>query len=295
MFNDFIFFITEAINGMRRSGMMIAISIATITVSLIVFGIFLLVSVNINHLANFMASKLEIRVYLKDSVSAPEISALQARIRASSQVKEVTFVSKAEGWTQFKKSYPSMALSDMFTSNPLPNSFRVFVLDESQFESYARYLQTLTEYVEDVTYGDVMADRIRMVYRFSRYSGYILVGLLTVATLMIVMNTIRLTVIARKTEIEIMQLVGATNSFIRAPFLIEGFLIGVIGSASSIGILRPMYSYLAIQFQEKVPFFPLVYDPTTLMLVYISIGMAGVLLGVLGAFIAVSRTLKITY
>ncbi len=295
MLNDIVFFLTEAVNGMRRSGMMIVISVATVTVSLLVFGIFLLVSVNITHLANFMASKLEIRVYLKDSVGESDVSMFRDRLRAMPQVKKLEYVSREEGWKQFQTSYPTMALGEMITQNPLPNSFRVFVVDDSQFVSFAKYLSSIEEYVEDVTYGDIMAERIQMLYRFCRYSGYILVGLLTMATLMIVMNTIRLTVIARQAEIEIMQLVGATNPFIRAPFLIEGFLIGVIGSLLSVGILRPMYSYLAIEFQKKVPFVPLVYDPVTLRYVYFAITGAGIFLGTVGAFIAVSRTLKTKY
>jgi cell division transport system permease protein len=202
MLNDIVFFLTEAVNGMRRSGMMIVISVATVTVSLLVFGIFLLVSVNITHLANFMASKLEIRVYLKDSVGESDVAMFRDRLRAMPQVKKLEYVSREEGWKQFQTSYPTMVLGEMITQNPLPNSFRIFVVDDSQFVSFAKYLSSIEEYVEDVTYGDIMAERIQMLYRFCRYSGYILVGLLTMATLMIVMNTIRLTVIARQAEIE---------------------------------------------------------------------------------------------
>lgn len=294
-FNDLVFFFSEALNGIKRSGMMAVISVATISVSMIVFGLFLLVSVNLNNMANFMASRLEIRVYLKEDLTRPDQLSFQDRIARINHVRQVEYIGKDVAWKQFGEAYPTLALGDLLKTNPLPNSLKVKVTDDAHFERLVTYIRSFEEYVEDVTYGDIMAERIQVIYRVSKYSGYVLVGLLSFATLMIIMNTIRLTVIARQTEIEIMQLVGATNPFIRAPFMIEGFLIGAFGATISLLILKPLYTYLAVSFQEKIPYLPLVYDSAVLTQVYLIIGLSGIMLGIFGAFFAVTRSLKNLY
>ncbi len=295
MMTDFIFFLSEAITGMRRSGLMILISIATITVSLIVLGMFLLMSANIANLGDFMASKLEIRLYLKQSASEGAESDLRARIAKMKEVKSVKLVTRDDAWKKFQTNYPNMPLADWVRSNPLPDTIYVKLVDQKDIESMAAYFRRMDSLIDDVVYGGVIAQQIQTVSKFLRYSGFVLVGLLTLATLLIVMNTIRLTVIARQHEIEIMQLVGATNQFVRWPFLIEGLIIGSLGAGISIIILKLFYVYFVQWFQDTIPYFPLMYDVNTLRTIYLMLAGMGVFLGVVGAFIAVSRSLKTTF
>lgn len=294
MIRDFLFFTSEALISIRRSGIMMFISIATITVSLIVFGIFLLISANISNLTNYFSSKLEIRVYLKDSTDPSEIDALKLRFEAMPSVRKVEFIEKGKAWEEFKKNYPKIELNTLVTDNPLPNAFRITLTDNAKITRVAEHLKGF-QAVEDVGDMGSIADRITAFSRYTRIAGIILVSLLTFATLLIIVNTIRLTVIARQDEISIMQLVGATVSFIRWPFIIEGLLIGILGSVFSIIFLIFAYSVFLMRFQESVPFFPLVYDHMTLNLIYLGILFVGTTLGVLGAYLSVSRTVKNNY
>jgi cell division transport system permease protein len=273
---------------------MMLISVATITVSLIVFGIFLLISANISNLTAYFSSKLEIRVYLKDSASSDEINSLKARFETMAGIRKVEFIDKATAWREFKKNYPKIELNTLVSDNPLPNAFRIILSDSAKITSVAAHLKGF-EAVEDVGDMGAIADRITAFSRYTRIAGIILVSLLTFATLLIIVNTIRLTVIARQDEISIMQLVGATVSFIRWPFIIEGLLIGIMGSTLSIILLSFGYSFFVMHFQESVPFFPLIYDHFTLSMIYLIIFLVGTSLGILGAYLSVSRTVKNTY
>ncbi|NDD66217.1 ABC transporter permease [bacterium] len=291
MIRDFIFFFSEAIISIRRSGLMIAISIATISVSLVIFGIFLLISANISNLSSFFSSKLEVRVYLKDSVSSDESKALQTQFEAMPSVRKVTFISRDEAWKTFQKSFPTIKLGNILSDNPLPHSFRLTVSDTEQIPPLVTRIRALPQ-VDHVSEMGEYAHRIATFSKYTRIAGILLVSLLTMATLLIIVNTIRLTVIARQDEISIMQLVGATVSFIRWPFIIEGLIIGIIGAIIAISFVSFGYSLLVVKFQESVPFVPMLYDSVTLNMIRLTVFALGTILGVFGAYLSVSKTVK---
>ena len=295
MINDFIFFLSEAWIGMRRSALMMALSIATISVALIVFGIFLLVSVNVNHLADFITSKLEIRLFLHDAVTRPERIEFEKKLRKIDHVQQVIYIDRETAWKTFKESFPNLELDNRLKTNPLPDAIKILLERDINYHQISEYVKKFDHLVEEVSFGEVIADRIQLFSKFAKIGGIVLVGFLTLATLLIVTNTIRLTVIARQKEIEIMQLVGATNQFIRGPFIIEGIIIGLIGSAIAVGFLKPFYATIGYHLQDKMSFLPLVYESDILNLIYAGIAGFGIFLGVLGAFISVSRSLKTTF
>ncbi|NBV42361.1 ABC transporter permease [bacterium] len=294
MIRDFLFFTSEALISIRRSGLMMFISVATITVSLIVLGIFLLISANISNLTTFFSSKLEIRVFLKDTIRDDEITTLKARFEAMPTVRKVEYIDKAKAWETFKKNYPKIELNQLVVDNPLPNAFRIILSDSANIPAVAAHIKGFQS-VEDVGDMGQIAERITTFSKYTRIAGLILVSLLTFATLLIIVNTIRLTVIARQDEITIMQLVGATVSFIRWPFIIEGLIIGISGSIMAILFLTFGYSFFVFRFQANIPFFPLVYDHFTLNMIYLGILAVGTSLGIFGAYLSVSRTVKSNY
>jgi len=290
-FRDMSFFITEAFIGMKRSGVMIFISVATITVSLIVFGLFLLISANINNLANFISSKLEIRVYLKDGIQEAEVEVFRQRILHMNGVKDVIFIDHDTAWKQFKSNFKNIELTDVMSNNPLPDTFHVYLQNTDSISNLSSYLKTFPQ-VEDVGYMGPIAERVKLFSKVTKIAGLVLVGLLTVATLLITINTIRLTVIARQNEIAIMNLVGATSDFIRWPFIIEGLFMGVAGSFVAVIFLKASYLFFSVKLQNLLPYFPLVFDSFILSLVYLAVFVLGAILGIVGAYISVSRTLK---
>ncbi len=290
--SDLEFFIIEALIGMRRSSVMMLIAIATVSVSLVVFGLFLLLTVNISHLTNFMSDKLEIRVFLKENLTPNEINVFQESIAKLNGVREVTFISKNQAFKMLKESYANIQFDDLLEQNPLPNSIRVKLNDNSNIQNVAQTLRDHTYYAEDVQYGGIVAERIQVVSQIIRVAGIVLVGLLSLATLLIVFNTIRLTILARTNEITIMHLVGATEGFIKGPFLVEGLIMGLLGAVLAIVFLKSTYVTFAIQFQNAIPFFPLVFNEATLNKVYFTVGFTGPALGILGAYLSVSKTIK---
>jgi cell division transport system permease protein len=294
MIRDFSFFVSEAFHGMKRSPVMMFITVATIAVSLSVFGIFSLLTVNINHLTDFLASKLEIRVYLTDRSTRQELVNFQERISNMNGVEKVEFIDKKNAWATFKKTYPNLNLGHLVSDNPLPHSMRVFISDQQKLIDIAKYLQGFRSVVEEVVYGDTLSQRIEKVSYFIKVGGITLVGLLTLATLLIVVNTIRLTVIARQNEIEIMQLVGATHSFIRWPFLFEGFFLGIVGAVLAVLFLIVSYSVVGTHFQQNLPFMPVVVESIRLGKIYAGVTFMGAALGIIGAYLSVSRSLKAT-
>ena len=122
---DIDFFIREAFIGMKRSSLMSIISMCTISISLIIFGFFLIMSVNMNHLASFISSKLEIRVFLHPSATKLDIQTLQSNIQKNENIKSIYFEPKETAWTTFKKNYPNLSLDNLITKNPLPDSLRI--------------------------------------------------------------------------------------------------------------------------------------------------------------------------
>ena len=292
MLSDLEFFVSEALVGMKRSGLMTFISIATITVSLIIFGFFLLLSSNFNNLANLISSKLEIRVYLKDTLTKREIINFENELRKIKEVKKIVFVDKEQAWQNFQQNFKNINLNDLIESTPLPNSFSILLEHNENIVDIAQHIRGYTDYVEDVNYGGAIAKNISVFANFVKLGGLGVVLLLSLATLLIIVNTIRLTLIARQDEITIMRLVGATKAFIKIPFIIEGLFIGIIGAILSILFLKTTYGFIAMQIQDNISFFPLVFEESKLNYLYFMVGISGTFLGFLGAYISVSKSLK---
>lgn len=290
-FNEFDFFITEAFIGMKRSSLMSILTIITITVSLIVFGIFLLLTINLNNMMNFLVSKLEIRAFLVHDVSDNNLNNLIQRIESLNEVKSVTFTPKEAAWESLSKQFSNISFIEVIEENPLPNALKIVLYDTNKTKEVVRYLKKQKE-IEDVTYGGVAAERISLFAGFTKYTGLALVIMLTIATLFIIVNTIRITVIARQDEITIMQLVGATDAFIKLPFLIEGLIMGVIASIIAIVFLKASYLFFAIKLQETIPYFPLVFHKNILYLLYLIVFLTGTIIGIFGAYLSTTQSLK---
>jgi cell division transport system permease protein len=287
------FFISEAVIGMKRSYLMILIAIGTITVSLMIFGFFLLININLTHFSEFISSHLEIRVFLKPELTRDQINSFQSQLSQMDNVKNVQFINKELAWNNFIKSYKHLDLNKMI-KNPLPHSLKVRLGDNRDILKKTEIIELYTDYVTDVKNGGIITTRMMAFKQWIQYSGLVLGLFLMVATLFIIINTIRLTIMNRQDEISIMKLVGATDPFIRGPFLIEGVVIGVMGSGCAILFLKNIYFFLGQKLQEGIPFIPIVFEVHVLNTVYLFLGITGVGLGLVGAYISVTKSLKLT-
>lgn len=289
---SFEFFVRESWTGFRRSGIMSLVSLVTITVSLVVLGAFLLVVVNLGNIASEIGSKMEIAAYVDKNIDDNAAAGISVQISAIEGVESVKFIPKEESWGNFKSDYEGrLALGEIISENPLPNTFLIKVRSPQAIAAAAKKISNMAS-IDEVRYSGNLADRFQAVLDLIRVSGFVLVALLIIATLLIVINTIKLTVIARQTDIYIMRLVGATNSFIKWPFIMEGILIGVIGAALSFMILKFSYDLAVSELKDFMPFIPLITSGYRLFWIYISVSAIGVVLGMLGAYISVNSLLK---
>ena len=292
MFSNLEFFLIEALRSFRRGALMSVVSVVTITVALVIFGIFLLSVINLGNIVGMVSSKMDIAAYVDKDLSLETAGALQLEFSKIPGVEKVDFISRAEAWRDFKKELGSqLDLAAVIGENPLPHTFNVKVRTPDLLAQVAKKISE-DKSVTEVRYSGKLISQIKSLVDAVRIGGAALVILISFATLLIVVNTIRLTVLARETDIYIMKLVGATNAFVKWPFIIEGVLIGVLGGLSSFLILKIAYDAVSFRLALALPFLPMVRDHFLLAVVYIVMIVGGNALGMLGAYISVSRVLK---
>ena len=291
--NAIIFFIKETLIGLKRSSLMTVIAIATVSITLILLGLFMLISANLGKVTEDIASKLEIRLFLKPNLKIEDIQLFRRKLKAVDGIKDVVFINNATAWKSFQSDYSHLDLTQYMTENPLPHSLNIKLEAAQDMKSIILYIKRFDTIIDDIVYGGELADRVDVFRQVMAVSGWSLITLLILASLFIIVNTIRLTVIARGEEISIMQLVGATDRFIKGPFLIEGFIIGIIGATISVSFLYFIYAIVIHQLIDKMPFFPFITDDSALYYIYGFVLLAGASIGMLGAYISVSRSLKV--
>jgi cell division transport system permease protein len=292
MFSSLEFFIIEAFRSFRRSALMSMVAIVTITVSLTIFGLFLLLIMNLGNVVGTVSSRLDLVAYTAKDLSLEDAGAIQVSISKIPGVEKVEFTSKAEAWKKFKDDFGGkLALDDVLHDNPLPHTFAVRVRTPDLLPVVAKQIADLGV-IDEVRYSGRLIDQMRSLVSAVRVGGLSLIILLSFATLLIVVNTIRLTVLARETDIYIMKLVGATDTFVKWPFIIEGIMIGLIGGVASFLILKFAYESVAYKIGQALPFLPIFTDQFILTVIYSAVLLGGMALGLLGGYISVSRALK---
>lgn len=293
IFENMGFYFREALLSFRRSALMSMAAIISNTTILIIVGMFLLISVNSSLFLKNLESQLEIIVYLKDDISETEVNVLKDGIFGINGIKEVKFVSKEEAYQRLLKDLGGQR--DIFNAievNPLPASFEIKVKDPKIIEQIANQLEKLKK-VEEIEYGQGIVERLLNFTDIFRRVGILILALLVLASILIISNIIKITVYARRDEIEIMSLSGATHWFIKWPFVIEGFLQGFISAILAILILYKFYFFAINKVQQAVPFLPVVWDKIELWPIGAAIIVLGSLVGILGSMFSVGKYLNV--
>lgn len=288
------YFIKEVFRSLMRNNWMSVASVGTVAVSLFILGMFSMLVLNMNKMAETLESQVQINVYLKEDVHVEDIQELEEELRGMQGVERVTFVDKEEAMERFKERLgdQSSLLDAIEDTNPLPDAFEVELKEPSLVrtaaESISRY-----DIVESAKYGQDVIDNLFDITRLIRLFGTGLMLLLAAATLFIISNTIRLTVFARRKEIAIMKYVGATNWFIRWPFLLEGMVLGLFGGIIADIVLRFGYSAMTERIYTTLAFFPLIPEQPFLDYISITIVAVGMFIGALGSTISLKRFLEV--
>jgi cell division transport system permease protein len=287
--------IDEAIGSLwrgRQSGML---STATIALALFVLGCFLLVAANLTQLGEEWSSAAEMSVYLKDSATAADRSAIERAFASGSVVASHEYVPKDEALARFRKTFGELAASiDGLGENPLPASYEIRLKpDAVAAGGVERFVEELrqTPGVSDVRYDRAWFDRLLAAATFVRIVGLLLASVLTIAAALTVANVVRLALYARRDEIEIMQLVGAPQAYIRGPFVVEGILQGGVGAAVSLVALGVGFLLLRARYLSPLAAsinLGSVRFLSAELCVFLVLG--GMLVGCVGGLVAASRT-----
>ncbi len=288
------YFIQEVFRSLRRNRWMAFASIGTVAVSLFVLGVFLTLVMNMNRLASSLESQVQISVYLKDNIKKADREDIEDDIRRMQGIATVEYVSKDEAKERLSErlgdqKYLLDALGD---KNPLPEAFEVTVTEPDLVETAAKSIEKMKG-VEAAKYGQDVVQHLFDITRLIRIFGFVTMVLLAGATLFIISNTIRLTVFARRKEVAIMKYVGATDWFIRWPFLLEGIVIGFIGGVLATIALRSFYAAMASKIYSTLAFFPLLPQYPFMNYVTIAILLSGMIIGAIGSTISLKRFLKV--
>ena len=293
IFENMGFYIREALLSFRRSALMSMATILSVTTILIIVGMFLLISINSNLFLKNIESQLEIIVYLEDDISNAGLNNLKSNITSIEGTKEVKYVSKEEAYQRLSKDLGEQKdILSAIETNPLPASFEIQIKDPKTIEQIANQIAEFKK-VEEVEYGRETAERLLNFTYIFRRVGILVLALLIFASILIISNIIKITVYARRNEIEIMSLAGATSWFIKWPFIIEGFLQGFISSVFSLIILYNFYFFTVTKVHQAIPFLPLVVDNIGLLPVGIVVVMLGSLVGILGSMFSVGKYLNV--
>ena len=288
------YFITESINSIRRNGLMSVASLMTVALSLLILGVFTVLVMNLNHLASVLESQVQVTVYLQDTLKEVEVREIGTRITKLPGVTRVNFVGRDEAMNRFRQRLGEQQglLAELGEANPLPNSFEVKVDKPERVKPVAL---AVAQYkgVEAARYGQEVIEQLFGLTRMVRIFGMVLIVFLGLAALFIIVNTIRLTVFARRREIGIMKYVGATDWFIRWPFIIEGVLLGCLGACISVVLLTQFYGMLTSQVYESLAFLPLLPKYPFLGYVNVFLICAGIGIGAAGSVISVKKFLKV--
>ena len=286
--------IRETFLSLRRNNWMTVASIGAVTVSLFILGMFLTIMMNMDRIVSSIESQVEISVYLKDGLSSSSIKNLREEIESMQGIKEVHYINKTQALTRFKEHLGDQqflveALGD---SNPLPDSFEVTVKQPEMVKTAAEAI-SLMNGVDETKYGQDVVQHLFDITRILRICGAAIMVVLALSALFIISNTIRLTVFARRKEIAIMKYVGATDWFIRWPFVLEGMVMGFFGALIAAVILRFAYSMLTAKIYSAMAFFPLIPVFPFMNYIAVVILISGMIIGAIGSTYSIKRFLKV--
>jgi cell division transport system permease protein len=279
---------------MRLNGWMTFAAIMTVTISLFLCTLFWLMILNIDANAREFENDVRILAYIDDRTPESDYPALQRRIAAIAGVAEVEYVDRAEGLATLNRRFGLDLYETLDGRNPLPNRYSITAVNTEAVEEVAKAIERIVQIGEgNVKYGRESVQRLFALTNTMRRVGLAIMALLSIAAVVLVAMTIRLTVLSRKKEIMVMKWVGATNSFIRWPFFLEGLLLGLIGAAIAVGLVMFCYQS-AGQWLSTTVAFVMMLDLQDIWFNTMRFTLAaGTLMGLFGSLISLTRFLDV--
>lgn len=299
--NSFLYFVSDAFKSLKRNITISIASAATVLTTLVVFGAFLLTALNVSLGVQDVQNKVEIKIFLNNNITQVEQSAIDAKIKAIPGVKDISYETKAQALTNFKEQFADdKEILEGYneSNNPLPNSF-VVKLDTPDVANTVQAALTpdgkTIPGIDQIGNDQQMINTITSFANTVKWVGMVLFIVLIGVSLFLIINTIKITVYSRRREVGIMKFVGATDWFIRWPFIIEGVVIGLVGSIVSVGVIYAGYAALFKSAIRGGGLYGGQFLPPSYILTHISWAfiLFGVFIGAVGSIIALRKFLDV--
>ncbi|WP_346679991.1 permease-like cell division protein FtsX [Enorma massiliensis] len=279
-------------------------AVITIFLSLFIIGLFIVGSALVTSAIGTIEDTVTINVFISDDATDDEVQAFQEKLESWQNVQSVKFKSKEDALEEYRNmsSSADSTIAALDGENPLPRSYEVVMEDSSQVEDMASRIKEDTDFQamadngdvdESVQYSQEMVGRLFQVTGYIRIACIVLVALLTFIAFIFINNTIRLSITARRREIAIMRLVGASNGFIRGPFVTEGVLQALLGALLSIGVLELVRNFLMPRVMNMVSWWQFEIPLEVYLMTYGALILVGLVIGLFGSAIAMRRYLKV--
>lgn len=296
--STFFYTLKQGIINIFRNKLFSLASVATISACLFLFGLFFTVILNFQHMIRTAEEGVSVTVFFKDGVTEEEMIAVGDQIRARQEVSEAIFVTADEAWAEWAPENIGEDYEEIYSENPLEglDNYEIYMKDVAQQETLVAWLESLPQ-VDSVKRSEMAATTLTGVNMVVAYTSAAIIAILLAVSVFLINNTVMIGISVRKEEIEIMKYIGATDFFVRSPFVIEGILIGLIGSCIPLGVIYLLYmqvmEYVALQFPALsglMQFLPVSEVYRTLVPVCMGLG-AGI--GFLGSFATVRKHLRV--
>ena len=296
--STFFYTLKQGIVNIFRNKWFSLASMATISACLLLFGLFFAVVVNFNNIVKTAEQGVSVTVFFEENLSEAKIQEIGKLIEKRTEVSKVVYVSAEEAWETFRQEYFGEEYSDGFTENPLENSsnYEIYLSDVALQGSLVTYLESI-EGVRQVNRSEVTASTLSGMNVLIVYVSIGIIAILLAVSVFLISNTVMIGIQVRKEEINIMKYIGATDFFVRSPFVIEGIIIGAIGAAVPLGIIYVIYNTVVEFVVERfemlsslLNFLPVNEIFNTLVPVSLALGIG---IGFLGSIMTVRKHLRV--
>ena len=296
----------EAVSHFFRNWTTSLGAVITIFLSLFIIGLFIMGSAMVNSVIGTIEDQVTINAFISDDASDEDVQAFQKKLESWQNVKSVTFKSKEDALEDYTNnmanSNADSTMSALDGQNPLPRSFAIKMDDASHVETTANKIKDDADFQKivdggdvnkSVLYGQKEVSRLFQITNYIRIAAVVLVALLTFIAFIFINNTIRLSITARRREIAIQRLVGASNGFIRGPFITEGVLQAILGALLSIGALELIRNLFIPKIQAGISWMSFALPINYYLVTYAALLVVGIVIGLFGSAIAMRRYLRV--
>ncbi len=295
--SSFFYTLRQGFRNLFRNKLFTLASIATIGACLFLFGLFYAIVTNFEHIVRTAEEGVSVWVFFDEGLEDIRIQQIGDMIAKRPEVSDINFVSAEEAWEGFKEEYLG-EYGDGFTENPLENSanYQVYLNDVSMQTALVTYLESV-DGVRQVNRSELAATTLTGVNALIAYVSVGIIAILLAVSIFLISNTVTIGISVRKEEINIMKYIGATDFFVRSPFVVEGMLIGLIGAAIPLGFIYTLYNIVLSYVMERFSMLSSLLSFVTVeevfhVLVPVSLGL-GVGIGFLGSFTTVRKHLRV--